>query len=46
MVEKVTHHSVELSWSPPHHDPAAGRLRYCVQEEEAEKAQGFGNVYT
>ena len=42
-VDKVTHHSVELSWRPPDHTPSAGRLHYCVQEKE--KGREFTNVY-
>ena len=42
---KATHHSVELSWHPPHHLPGHGRMRYCIQEEDAAKKDGFGTVY-
>lgn len=42
---KATHHSVELSWHPPPHQAEHGRLRYCVQEEDASKKDGFGTVY-
>ena len=45
VLENATHHSVELSWHPPTHSPKDGRLRYCVQEEDATKKDGFGNVY-
>lgn len=45
VLEKATHHSVELSWHPPPHSPEDGRLRYCVQEEDASRKDGFGNVY-
>ena len=43
VVGKVTHHTVELSWRPPDHTSSAGRLHYCVQEEE--KGRGFTDVY-
>ena len=43
VVGKVTHHTVELSWRPSDHTPSAGRLHYCVQEEE--KGRGFTDVY-
>lgn len=42
---KATHHSVELSWHPPSHLAEHGRLRYCIQEEDASKKDGFGTVY-
>ena len=42
---KATHHSVELSWHPPPHLAEYGRLRYCIQEEDACKKDGFGTVY-
>lgn len=42
---KATHHSVELSWHPPYHLAEYGRLRYCIQEEDASKKDGFGTVY-
>lgn len=45
VLEKATHHSIELSWHPPRHMPEHGRLRYCVQEEDVTKKDGFGNVY-
>ena len=45
-VGKVTHHSIELHWSLPAHDPAAGRLSYSVQEEEVGVgSRGFLDVY-
>ena len=45
MLGKATHHSVELSWRPPPHLAEHGRLRYCIQEEDAAKKDGFGTVY-
>ena len=42
---KATHHSVELNWHPPPHQAEHSRLRYCVQEEDASKKDGFGTVY-
>ena len=44
VVVNVTHHSVELKWEPPSHDPEGGKLRYCLQEE-GENSKGFTNVY-
>ena len=45
VLEKATHHSIELSWHHPPHPPEQGRLRYCVQEEDASRKDGFGTVY-
>lgn len=45
VVGKVTHHTVELSWRPSDHPPSAGRLHYCVQEEEKGRVRGFTDVY-
>ena len=44
VVVSVTYHSVELKWDAPSHDPEAGKLRYCLQEE-GESSKGFANVY-
>ncbi|XP_038070828.1 fibronectin type 3 and ankyrin repeat domains 1 protein-like [Patiria miniata] len=48
VVGKVTHYTIELMWdeagSKDRVDKGDGRLRFAVQE--ADKIQGWGNVYT
>ncbi|XP_062501519.1 fibronectin type 3 and ankyrin repeat domains protein 1-like [Corticium candelabrum] len=46
IVGKVTHHSVELSWTATETETQDGnRMMYCVQEEEVNKTRGYGTVY-
>lgn len=46
VVGKVTANTIELYWDQgTTEDKSAGRLRYCIQEEEEDTRKGFGNVY-